>query len=250
MDKDSQFRSFDIVRYHQLFWYIAGMRPANPKWSRFSQNFHKFYTVLFHLLISLYYPGSLVAAWFELETPGLILENLAINFTLIMGTIKLIFVCVNRKGFELCRQISDKMDEKAKADPEEFAILMVLKRKVYFLMAPYIFLYSSVCVTTFLSLFLNDERRLIYPAYFPCDWKTNNLAYGIVISYQWVGCVLEAYTNMVNDTFPALVMCLLTRHMKVLSLRVSKIGTDSNKSRDENHNDLKMAIKGHRELLE
>lgn len=196
------------------------------------------------------YPGSLLAALLELRNVGLILENLAITFTLGMCTVKLAFTWSNMQGLKKCKSISDKMDEKARKNPEEFAILLNLKKKVRFLMAPYLFLYTVGCTSVLLSLFFYGGRRLIYPAYFPFNWKTNNVIYGAVLVYQGIGCVLQDYSNMVSDTFLPLVMCILTHHQKVLSLRISKIGTNKNKCKEDNHNDLRLAIRDHKEIME
>lgn len=187
---------------------------------------------------------------FALRNVRSILENLAMNFTMGMCTVKLYYLWSNIKGLERCKAISDKMDEKARADPDEFAVLFALKRKVKFLMAPYLFLYTNVCLTALLGMFFYTEKRLIYPAFFPFDWKANNVVYGAVMFYQWIGLVSQAYTNLVNDTFIPLMMCLLTHHLQVLAIRISKIGTNPKKSQRDNHEDLIMAVKDHKDLIE
>lgn len=249
-NKDTEFRSFDIVRYHRLYWYICAVRPPNSNLNELWKSLYKIYQILFHVFISLYYPGSLIVALFGLRNVRAILENLAMNFTMGMCTVKLYYVWINLDGLERCKAISDKMDAKARANPEESAILFSLKSKVKVLMAPYLFLYTSVCITACIGMFLNTEKRLIYPAYFPFDWKANNLVYSVVMIYQYIGLVSQAYTNLVNDTFIPLAMCLLTYHLKVLSLRISRLGTDLKKSHRDNHEELVKAIKDHKEILE
>lgn len=245
-----KFHSFDIVKYHRLFWYICAIRPPSPNLNPFLKNLYRGYQVLFHIFISVYYPGSLMVGLFEVESVRLVLENLAMNFTMGMCTVKLYYTWMNMEGLDKCKAISDKMDEKARRDPKEFEILFSLKRKVKYLMAPYLFLYTGVCTTALLGMFFNSGKRLIYPAFFPFDWKATNTVYGAVMFYQYIGLVYQAYTNLVNDTFVPLAMCLLTQHLKVLSVRIEKIGTKRKASHRDNHRELYIAIKDHKEILE
>uniref|UniRef100_T1H198 Odorant receptor n=1 Tax=Megaselia scalaris TaxID=36166 RepID=T1H198_MEGSC len=97
--------------------------------------------------------------------------------------------------------------------------------------------------------FFNSEKRLLFPAYFPFDWKNNNLNYGLIMIYQCIGLICQAFTDCCNDTYVPLSMCLLTYHLKVLSERISSIGTNSNKSLERNYWELREAIKDHKEIL-
>lgn len=185
----------------------------------------------------------------QLTNARSILESLAISFTIVMDSTKLYLFWRNMEGLKHCKLISEKLDETAKANPDEFKILLSLKKKAKYILALYFFSYSSICAIALPRLFVNSEKRLLYPAYFPFNWKANNFIYRTTFAYQWVAAVLQAYGSLVTDTFIALAMCLLTYHLRVLSMRISKIGTNPNKSERENHEDLRAAINDHKDIL-
>lgn len=249
MEEQNEFSSFDIVKNHQLFWYVNGIRGANPNWKPFRRDLYRCYQILIHTFISVYYPASLMIGLLQLTDIRSILENVAMNFTVSMCTLKSYLFWSNMEGFKQCENISRRMDEKAKDDAEGIAVLMALKKKIKFLLVPY-FLTTIVSVSAVIIMqFFNTEKRLIYPAYFPFDWAKNDYIYIATMMYQGGGIALQAFMNLANDTYLSLTMCLLTCHINVLSVRMSKIGMNVNKSKEETHEDLKVAIKDHKELL-
>lgn len=238
-----------MVKNHELFWYVSGIRVVNPTWSPFRRILYRCYQGLLHTFITFYYPGSLIINILLLNNRLEILENVTIALTLCMCSVKLYLFSSNMEGFKQCALISQKMDENAKADPDEISMLLAIKKKTKFLLAPYFFTYTATMIAALLLLFFNSEKRLVYPAYFPFDWKKSDSIYIATILYQYVGILIQCYGSLVNDTYIPLLMCLLTRHMKVLSERVSKIGTNDKKSQSDHHEDLRAAIRDHKELI-
>lgn len=191
-----------------------------------------------------------MVAMFGVEDIKTLLENLSMCFTFAMVSVKMFIIWSNMEGLNRCKDICYEMDAKARKNKKEFKILFELKEKVKVLMAPYLFLFTSACFTSILGLFFNTERRLLFPAYFPFDWKSNDMLYGFTILYQSLGLIGQAYTDCCNDTYIPLSMCLMTYHLRVLSERISKIGTTKEKGLSDNHKDLQIAIKDHKKILE
>lgn len=102
------------------------------------------------------------------------------------------------------------------------------------------------------SALFYTERRLVFPGYFPYDWKdpSHDFLYVMTVIYQVGGFAIHAVANMFLDTFPGFLMFMLAVHANNLKLRISRIGDDPTKSTDDNYIDLKTASKDHKALLQ
>ncbi|XP_037921414.1 odorant receptor 2a-like [Hermetia illucens] len=101
-----------------------------------------------------------------------------------------------------------------------------------------------------LAAILSKERRLIFPAYFPWDHKKSALAYHASNTYQVLGLYAQIYQDILCDTYPATLLWLLKGHLRVLGMRVKKIGYIPEKSLEENYEELVECVKDHQTCFE
>ena len=107
--------------------------------------------------------------------------------------------------------------------------------------------YAAVGVTAELAFLLSKERSLLYPAWLPLDWRASTRNFYVANVYQFVGISFPIFHNFINVTFPPISCCLLSRHIKLLGIRVSRIGYDCVRLQD-NERVLVRCIKDQKNL--
>ncbi|KAL5293414.1 Or59a.2 family protein [Megaselia abdita] len=240
--------SFSALKWHFVNWKVQGCCPM--EYTGFKKILYSIHVIIYQFLMGVYYPVSLVIGLFFLESLQEVLENIAVTFTEIILTTKCFFVWMHHKRLYKIAEISRELDKKARLNKDEQEILndylATYRRylKIYFIS------YSTVDVLAGISILMYTEKRLFYPAYLPFDWKSNNFLYFIAVFYQYGAWSLQVCENLFIDTYPGIVIHLLSSHLKVLSLRISKIGHNKEDTHEKSHSQLKEAIKDHKTLLE
>lgn len=240
--------SYSALKWHFLNWKVQGCCPMEYK--GYKQVLYNIHVATYQFLLGLYYPVSLVLGLFTLNSLQEVLENIAIIFTELILTTKCFFVWVHHNRIYKIAEISRALDKKAKENADEQEILKKFLASYRRYLKIYFVSYSFVIVFAGISIFMYTEKRLFYPAYLPFNWKANNFVYFLAIFYQYFAWVLQVYENLFVDTYAGIVIHLLSSHMEVLSLRISKIGHSENCSSENAHKQLKEAIKDHKTLLE
>lgn len=87
----------------------------------------------------------------------------------------------------------------------------------------------------------------MYPAWFPFDWLNSTRYYYMANLYQIGGITFQLLQNYVSDCFPAVALCLISSHVKMLYKRFEEVGTDSEKDAER---ELEACITDHKNLLE
>uniref|UniRef100_A0A1B0AYX7 Odorant receptor n=1 Tax=Glossina palpalis gambiensis TaxID=67801 RepID=A0A1B0AYX7_9MUSC len=93
------------------------------------------------------------------------------------------------------------------------------------------------------------DRRLMFPAWFPFDWKSSSTSYWSALLYQFIGVNMLIVQNLVNDTVGPMSLCLLSGHVRLLAMRVARIGYNNRKSPKHHEDELKLCIEDHQKLL-
>lgn len=239
--------SFSSLKWHFYNWQLQGCCPLEfTGWKKVAYAIHVF---VYQLLLGVYYPISLLLGVLFLETIQEVLENIAVTFTELILSVKCFLIWFHHERLYKIAQISRELDKKARLKPDEQAILNNYLAAYRRYLRIYFVSYSTVDVFAGISILMYSEKRLFYPAYLPFNWKANDFLFLIAICYQYFAWSLQVYENLFVDTFAGIVIHLLSSHLEVLSLRISKIGHEG-ESPDESHAKLKEAIKDHKTLLE
>lgn len=249
-------QSNEAFRYHWTIWRLTGVQtPASvPKFLYYC------YAVLINFFITLLFPLTLMANLFHTRNLQELCENLTITITDINANLKFLNVFYVRSKLLKIKRILDQLDKSADNDgnAEERNALKAAVKIAHILFQVFGIIYIFGTCLSLCKVALAKKRLLLYPAWFPIDWKHSDFAYSMVLAYQLFGLIVQACQNCANDSYPPAYLCILCGHMRALELRVRKIGKKSIKSMqqrrngilEQNYNELVACIKDHLKILE
>ncbi|XP_054729450.1 odorant receptor 2a-like [Anastrepha obliqua] len=176
-------------------------------------------------------------------------------------SVKFLTLFLVRKQLLELAAILKRLDNSAKTK-EEITVLQegIDASKKCFLIV--LRLFYSAFVTSHLVVIFSAERRLMYPAWFPLDYKASWTNFCIVYGYQMIGFLVQCTQACSVDTYPLAYIRVLTAHMRALSIRIQRIGFNTNSSdspenmhltKDEmerNYAELVSCIKDHKTIIE
>ncbi|XP_037932302.1 odorant receptor 23a-like [Teleopsis dalmanni] len=119
-------------------------------------------------------------------------------------------------------KILDELDSRVKGIEESNFYNNDLDKKMRITANAYLVVYVSVAITAELTTFMGKDKVLLYPGWFPFDWSSSTVKYLFVHIYQFGGICIAIAQNFANETTPALLLCLLSGHIKLLKIRISK----------------------------
>lgn len=244
----TEYYAFDSLNWHFKYWKFLGVTTEEfPK--RYQLILYRFFTALIHFGVQIYLPFHLIYGLFQLSNPRDILENFAMGFTLIICSMKVYILQGALDALKDIKEISNTFEKKAKQNKGEYTFILEFKSKSKIFMKLYFISFTILAVSTALSILTYGSRRLLYPGYFPFDFKQNRFVYALTAFYQWLAWTIQDYANVHHDTYPGLMIFLLCQHLKILNLRISRIGYDNECSDELHHRLLKEAVEDHRQIL-
>lgn len=230
---------YSVTKINWFLWRALGVFPTK-KYS----NLYKLYTISIIIVISICYPLTLGIELFRQKSIKDVIENMATNATVCVCSIKLgIRFWKTKEIFEIAELL--KPLDKRIQDSTEIHEIEIIKRNVKNMKIVYAISYMSVMVLGGLALIFLTEKRLMYPAYFPFDWKR---FYVPVILYQYLGISYQVWINFANDSFSPTMLCLLSGHMKILCLRIERIGYNSD-LKSSHYKELRQCIADHKQII-
>ncbi|XP_055902149.1 odorant receptor 2a [Eupeodes corollae] len=240
-----QIHTNDAFQYHWMVWKITGIRNPNG----FPKRLYMLYAILINLFVTILFPLTLILNLFHTDGLQEVCENLTITITDTIANFKFLNVYFVRSKLLSIKDIVDKLDIRArnKADQQK-----VLGESVRIARATFKIFWGLYSFGTFLSLCkiaINSDKSLLFPAWFPLDWRNSTLQYSIVLVYQFFGLVVQAIQDVANDSYPSAYLCILTGHLRALALRVKKIGKKGN-DLEANYAKLIECIRDHQAILE
>lgn len=237
-----------LFKTHFIAWRILGMSPPDNY-----RPLYWIYSILLNIFVTLGYPLHLIFGLFTSTTMYEIIQNVAINFTCSVCAMKTIAIWWRFNKVDVMFEIIQRQDQRFTSREE----ITYLRKEVYPPVRRIILLFSILC--TFIGISgesavlvtgLLGTWNLMYKAYFPFDVFASTKNYIAAHLYQFIGISYLILQNVVNDTFGASHLCLLRSQVRMLNIRVTKIGHDPKKSREENNQELLECIKVHKDLLE
>lgn len=246
--------SVDIYKPFWLCWRIVGI--GTPGLNRYLL---AVYDLLLNGCITVFYPLHLTIGLFMVPTQAEVFQNLAINVTCIACSLKHYLFRYKLAQIKAVEAIFAQLDGRA-VDPDERAYFnrgpkVGAQRVVILFFGAYI----GANVTAAASVLLGSERRLMYPAWLPFDWQASAGRYWLAFIYQLVGVSVQIVQNLANDTYPAMTLCILGGHVRLLSMRVAKIGhhgrgqlrpgAQCSRSSAESQAELARCIEDHKQLV-
>ncbi|CAD7085743.1 unnamed protein product [Hermetia illucens] len=189
---------------------------------------------------------------FLLEDRSQLFRNASVTFADAMSGVKSLNTFFKRKQLRRINNLLEHLDNRVKEvnDHDEQWYLEIIIRTANRILLSYFIPFTIVAMTCYLPAIFSDQRRLLYSAWFPVDWKNSDTIYYIVVVYQLISVWINIYQNMLSDSYPGLYLWILKGHFHALNIRVSKIGHDLRKTGEDYYQELLKCIGDHREILE
>ncbi|XP_011188666.1 odorant receptor 59a-like [Zeugodacus cucurbitae] len=210
----------DTRSFFKLHWTCFRVLGINAPSS------NTYYSVLLQVLVTLCYPFHLALALFSSPDASINIQNLTVCVTCVACSMKFVFYATRLSRIRELESIIAALDARARSLCER-RYFVQLRKELRRITICFLCIYTVVGVTAELMFIFHNERNLLYPAWFPFDWRASNLKFYAAHSYQIVGISYQLLQNFVNDCFPTMALALLSAHIKLLGIRVSQIGHET-----------------------
>nr|QKN21370.1 odorant receptor [Bactrocera dorsalis] len=231
-------RSF--LKLHWTCFKVLGINASN------SSGYYLGYSVLLQVLVTFCYPLHLALALFSSADASTNIQNLAVCVVCVVCSTKFVIYATRMSRIRELESIIAALDARAQSACER-RYFVELRKEMRHITLGFLSIYAVVGVTAELMFFFRNEHNLLYPAWFPFDWRASDLKFYAAHSYQIIGISFQLLQNFVNDCLPTMALALLSAHIKLLGMRVSKIGY-ATESPAANEEELLCCIKDQEQL--
>lgn len=206
------------------------------------------YSFVLNVMVTICYPVHLALALFRSESMADNVKNLAVCVTCVACGIKFIIYATKLPTIRKFEHILVRLDESI-VNGVETEYFKRLRNSLRNIGVVFICFYLPVGITAELSFIFREERSLLYPAWFPFNWLESTSYFVLANIYQIVGIFFLLLQNYVDDTFPPMALCMLSGHIKILSIRLANIGYDD-RSWQDNEQELNRCVEHQQRLYE
>ncbi|XP_034651829.1 odorant receptor 59a-like [Drosophila subobscura] len=234
--------SLSFIKSHWTAWWILGVAHERVQSWR---SFYLRYSVVVNVVFTVGYPLHLGLSLFSNRSLTEDILNLTTFVTCLACSAKTLLYAYNIGKVARMEHLLRLLDERV-SGMQQRAIYGQVKLKLRTILYVFIGIYMPLALFAELSFISKEERGLMYPAYFPFDWLHSTRNYYIANFYQIVGISFLLVQNYVNDCFPAVVLCLISSHVKMLYSRFDDIGRDPSIDAEKQ---LEDCITDHKRLL-
>ncbi|KAL7735165.1 hypothetical protein ACLKA6_008426 [Drosophila palustris] len=233
-----------LFRSHTAVWKILGLTHGQVTW----KIPYIAYNVVLHLLITIGYPLHLGMSAFR---NGNLTDDIrSVTFIATYGACSLKFF-IYAYNFEKVRRIRELLmllDSRVKSPPE-MDIYNQMRSQIRTILYMFTGLWVTCALSVELAFILQDGCELMYPAWFPFDWRNSSRNFYLANLYQISGSCYQLLQNYVNDCFPIIMLCIISAHIKIVYSRIEQIGVDESEDVDS-ESELEACITDHKLLLE
>lgn len=208
---------------------------------------------MLNLSVTILFPATLIINCCLSENLNDLCENLYITITDVVCNFKFLNVFIVRKQLLKVRPILEQLDVRAKTTNDEISALQAGIDSAKYCFMTFFRLFCCAIVTSQLVVYMSNERMLMYPAWFPFNWKNSKRNYLFAHSYQLYALIVQATQDLGNDTYPQAYLTILAAHIKALSLRIRNLGVvtmDDDKSCCNNIDVIEWQRENYRKLVE
>lgn len=216
-----------VFHFHDVTLQYLGLMPPTKKLYRY---LYYVYSLVLNIIITVGYPTHLMIGLIKSENKSDVFKNMSINFTCSACSIKIFAFWWRLAEVKKIYAIISKLDKHiVRSTDYELYKIYALRRAqhvLYFILVIGLGAAISSEVATIIGGFLG-EWRLMYPAYFPFDIERSLWGYPIAHIYQCFGVTAQIFQNLINDTLPPMALAMLAGHVRLLNVRVARIGHDT-----------------------
>ncbi|XP_073832925.1 odorant receptor 7a-like [Musca autumnalis] len=211
-----------------------------------------FYAITIHCLTTIFVPISFTSSYF-------VKSDVAVNYGVVLSSIqgvinvygciiKILLLVYYKHKLEAAEKLMDKMDMHCQAEDEvqELYNIRNLGRRI---VVGYCAAYWTYTTMTFISSLVSGV-----PAYsinlFVIDWRRSKMEFYLASFIEYLLTSWTCFQQVANDSYGTVYVCILRAHVRILLLRIRKMGSRLEQSAEENLEELKSVIKDHKDLIE
>ncbi|SPP79864.1 blast:Odorant receptor 33b [Drosophila guanche] len=116
------------------------------------------------------------------------------------------------------------------------------QREANFVWKSFIVAYGLSNVAAIASVLFGKGHKLLYPAWFQIYWLS--------VAYQIAGVGIQIVQNLANDSYPPMTFCVVAGHVRLLSMRLSRMGYEGKAAKATVVKELLENIEDHRKIVE
>lgn len=236
----------DTVACFDIFWMcwkLMGISINSNKW------YVTLYDIVVNIFVTIFYPIHLTVGLFLVPVLSDVFKNLAIIITDVACSTKHYLFRYKLSKIREIQRLLKELDDRVVAQDERDYFNKSIRSAVRRMMLIFCVSYAGDTLASALEVLAKKDRELMYPAWFPFDWSANRYTYYAAVIYQIVGVSLQITQNLAHDTFAPVSLCVMSGQVRLLAMRVSKVGYDESKTLAEHEEELNECIEDHKKLL-
>ncbi|XP_017011947.2 odorant receptor 33b [Drosophila takahashii] len=239
--KSPVIRSEHIYRAYWLYWRLLGLESPYL--------LNRLLDILITVFVTFWYPIHLILGLFMERTLGDVCKGLPITAACFFASFK--FVCFRLKLEEIktIEVLFKELDQRAVSHEEFQFFNQNTRREANLIWKSFIVAYGLSNVSAIASVLFGGGHKLLYPAWFPYDVQASELRFWLSVSYQIVGVSLAIVQNLANDSYPPMTFCVVAGHVRLMAMRLSRIGQDRKETKSEIGKKLLESIEDHRKIM-
>ncbi|XP_053967519.1 odorant receptor 59a-like [Anastrepha ludens] len=218
-------RSRELFKLHWLLWQWLGVNSTGIT----RQQLYYIYSSLLNISITFWFPISIWLGLLEQPSVNDFIRIIAIGAGCSNCALKFLVYAMKQQKIREIQRLLEELDAKALKSCDQLYLSKIFERANTVLTA-----FKFICtalwafcgLSILLTVFVAQERFLFQLAWFPFDWRQSGLLYALANFYQFMGVWILVLQNFTDDTYAAMVLCLLGGHVKLLGMRTARIGFD------------------------
>lgn len=238
-DLNMQVNSSSFFQIHWRVWRLVGLAYEQMHWKKFYVG----YNIVCHLLFTVAYPLHLGISVFRNDNLTDDMRNLTFFATCCASSLKFAIYAYNFDKVRKMEQLLELLDARIKSQAE-LQVYGQLRVQLKRIVNGFIGICVICTVSAELSFLCQSKRALEYPAWFPFDWRHSTSLYYLANIYQCLGSLYLIVENFANDSFPVVLLCLISGHIQMLYLRLEQVGLVGEEC------ELEACITDHKHLLQ
>ncbi|XP_055842909.1 odorant receptor 42a isoform X2 [Episyrphus balteatus] len=235
----------DATTYLYKVFRVLGMDNLNRTWL---YNIHSFQLNFASCVLQLIaFSTSYVKSIRAMSIPTL-LTSLQVAINIYTVALKVIVLFLYMPKLRKTGPILDELDKKIN-DNEEKQVAEKMIKFCRGLVILYMASYLAYSALEFLAAVLNGHPPFgIYIPY--CHWEDSTVKMIIASLLEYYLLNIACIQDVGLDVYPITFIYMARTHMKMLCIRVKKLGTDPRMSKDDNVRNLVECIETHKKILE
>ncbi|KAH8260012.1 hypothetical protein KR026_000163 [Drosophila bipectinata] len=233
-------KSESIYRVYWFYWRLLGLETDFP--------LRHVLDIIITCFVTVWYPIHLIVGVFSERSLGDICKGLPITASCFFCSFKFICFRFKLKEIKAIEALLTELDQRAVSDEECEYFDKNTRQEANFIWKSFLVAYNLSNISALASV-LFGGHQLLYPGWFPYDVQATELRYWLSVAYQVVGVSLAILQNLANDSYPPMTFCLVAGHVRLLAMRLRRIGKDAKASQVSVARKLIEGIEDHRKLM-